>query len=289
MKSYIKPFKILCGLALIPFLQAQANDITAYPPVTQVIEISDGPTYDFGTHPLNSTTTHTFTITNTGTSAVSLRGGRRLPPPFSYPGGSFPGTGGTCTTTLDPAMSCTVVVQFIPQFVGRFSAPLEIFYSVENNNGGHPHPTMMVARRMMTGSGLPSGSLTISDWPSYDFGGVGTGGSATQTFTLTNAGNTPITNIQATLNPEIGSPFSFLGGSYPGTGGTCGQVLNPGESCTIVIEFAPIEEGTFSATLTITYTSSKGGVHPYGAGMKDKVFMIEEGLTGTGISPAIVF
>ena len=37
----------------------------------------------------------------------------------------------------------------------------------------------------------------------------------------------------------LAAPWSFKGGSYPGTGGTCAAALDPGTSCSIVVTFAP--------------------------------------------------
>ncbi len=275
MKSHIKSFSILCGLAMAALFQSQAADINhppGPPPIAQAIEISDGPAYNFGVRPIKSNTTHTFSVTNTGTSLVTLLGGHPLPPPFSYVGGTFPGTGGTCGSALNPSESCTVVVQFSPRFPGRFIAAFEILYSV-GNLAGHPHPLPMIAHRIMKGASVPYGPLTISDSPSYDFGNVAINTTASHTFTLTNTGPAPIKKISPTFYTNNGSAFSFAGGSYPGTGGTCGEVIMPNSSCTIVVEFSPTQATTYSATLSILYKTHGG-----------YLYVTEELLTGTGMN-----
>lgn len=51
---------------------------------------------------------------------------------------------------------------------------------------------------------------------------------------MTNSGGTTAANLTA-ASPT--SPFSFTGGTYPGTGGTCGDRLEPGQSCSVALSF----------------------------------------------------
>ena len=59
---------------------------------------------------------------------------------------------------------------------------------------------------------------------------------------------------------EVGlaAPFSFKGGSYPGTGGTFGTNLNVAASCTIVIRFDPVSLGVQVDTIDIQYNDGVG-------------------------------
>lgn len=50
----------------------------------------------------------------------------------------------------------------------------------------------------------------------------------------------------------IGSGFSFKGGTYPGTGGNCGETLAPQTSCLLVLRFSPSAAQVYNSTLTIT-------------------------------------
>lgn len=262
----IQVLGFLCVL-LSAFSDQTARADSAFPPLNpdaSVIEISDGPTYDFGFRRVGTSAVHTFTVTNVGASSVALNG-LPLPQPFSYLGGIFPGSGGTCTASLPPAQSCTVVVQFLPNFPGIFAAALELKYVVEANSMGGStsmKPLPAVARRLMKGASVPYGAaLVISDSPEYDYGEIPYGASATHVFTLTNKGYTPLFGFQTTFFSTNGNAFHFTGGSYPGTGGTCGEVLNAGSSCTVVISFSPTAEGPYSSTLEVFYKSAGGGVY----------------------------
>jgi hypothetical protein len=55
-----------------------------------------------------------------------------------------------------------------------------------------------------------------------------------------------------------GSNFSFSGGAYPGSGGTCGTTLSTGVSCTLVLAFDPPAIGQSYGNLTMNI--SIGGV-----------------------------
>jgi len=47
--------------------------------------------------------------------------------------------------------------------------------------------------------------------------------------------------------------WSFEGGTFPGSGGTCGTTLTGGSSCTVVVKVAPGSVGAYSASLTIGF------------------------------------
>lgn len=288
LKKMISGLSVACSA----LLALDGNSALAYPPAPTMpmpapaaITISDGPAFDYGIRPIGSMATHTFTVTNTSSSAVELQGARRLPPPFSFLGGTFPGNGGTCSNALNPSDSCTLVVQFLPQVPGKFSALLEVLYTTASvvrtdadadvTAGPPPHggdKMSSVARRPITGSSVPYGLLAVSDAPAYDFGDVPIGVTVQHTLTLTNTGPAPIFKIQPTLTANNGESIGFVGGSYPGTGGTCGDMLKPKSSCTIVIEITPTAEGPISSTLSFLYKSHGG------------LYITEQLLIGNGVN-----
>src|SRR4051812_21261138 len=70
-------------------------------PIPARITFSDMPWYDFGSRAVATQTDKTVTITNTGTMpAEQLRGSFYLSMHFSFKGGKYPGTGGSCSETL---------------------------------------------------------------------------------------------------------------------------------------------------------------------------------------------
>ncbi|MCB0379335.1 MAG: hypothetical protein KDD33_12650 [Bdellovibrionales bacterium] len=87
-----------------------------------------------------------------------------------------------------------------------------------------------------------------ADPTEFNFVLVGTYSYAT--FNITNTGDGVAANIVET---GLDSPFGFENGSYPGTHGSCGTEIQPGETCSIAIEMRPDSVGTFSDQLVLEY------------------------------------
>jgi hypothetical protein len=118
----------------------------AAPAVGSLI-ISDGPTYDFGSVSVGFSATHTFTVTNLGAGSALSLSGTGLSAPYSFQGGAYPGTGGTCAISLAAAASCTIVVRYDPTVLGVQSDTIVIDY----NDGS----AAQSASRNITGTGVP--------------------------------------------------------------------------------------------------------------------------------------
>lgn len=84
------------------------------------------------------------------------------------------------------------------------------------------------------------------------FGEVLTGEVYDKTFTLTNNGGFEISKMAVT-GPSITSQLQFKGGSYPGSGGDCGNSILPGNSCSIVVSFTSEEKIAIKQIMTIDY------------------------------------
>ncbi|HMN68446.1 MAG TPA: hypothetical protein PKC28_07890, partial [Bdellovibrionales bacterium] len=78
---------------------------TAVPPA--LLGISDGPSYDYGTIPATATVDKVLTVTNSGSLAATTVAGSGLAAPFTFKGGAYPGTGGTCGGSLNAGANCT--------------------------------------------------------------------------------------------------------------------------------------------------------------------------------------
>ncbi len=231
------------------------------------ITISNSPTYDFGTIANGASLDFTFTVTNTGTFGASSMTGGGLIAPFSFKGGSFPGTGGTCNTgsLAGSNATCTVVVTFAPGTTGSHSAPLQINY----NNGASNQQSSITVQGTSAGPAV----LTISDGPTYDFGTVATTTTKDKSFTINNSGGVTATAMSGS---GLSLPMRFKGGTYPGLGGSCSSTLNAGQSCTVVVNYAPTSAVTTNQTLSIAYTdgvSAQSATRP---------------VTGTGAAPALL-
>jgi hypothetical protein len=79
--------------------------------------------------------------------------------------------------------------------------------------------------------------------PIFDFGPIQQGATLPASLQVTNTGGQAATAIDL---PPIPSPFQI-------TGGDCAPSLEPGASCTIGVQFAPVVLGPFEGTLRINY------------------------------------
>ena len=241
------------------------RDVTGSAVLPALVDISDAPGFDYGTVAVGSINDHTFTLTNNGGFSATLMTGAGLAAPYAFFGGTYPGTGGTCGATLAPTASCTIVVRYNPVGVGASTDTIDISY---NNGLGVVNST-----RDVQGSALPPAVLAISDGPTYDFGNIAVGASATHSFTVTNTGSIAATTI---ANGALTLPFAFVGGAFPGTGGDCGTTLAAGASCTVVLSFTPAATALSADNLTLNYND--------GAGAQVSTRAIQ----GTGVSPAVL-
>jgi hypothetical protein len=204
---------------------------------------------DFGT--VGTSSTRWFTVRNNGGQAAQMvRDAGLLGGGFAYAGGVYPGTNGSCSSTLTPGSSCQVTVTFTPPGPGTFAGTLGITY--DDGTG-----TTATATRALTGAKTSLALLKVHDWSEADNGGgdvydLGTAGvPVDHTFTLTNDGAQP-----ATLMADgggFGSGFNYKGGSYPGIDGTCTGSLAAGAHCTVVVRFTPSGSGYRSSQLLIFY------------------------------------
>jgi len=107
-------------------------------------------------------------------------------------------------------------------------------------------------------SGFASASgrarLVIPGAPTFDFGSVPIGFTPARVLTVRNVGDRLARIVDVS---QLEPPFSFVGGSYPGTGGTCGVTLAPSRSCDLIVSFAPTSESDFETRLEIEYVASK--------------------------------
>lgn len=100
-------------------------------------------------------------------------------------------------------------------------------------------------------------NLTISDTPSYNYGLLPTSNNVDKVFTLTNTGSDLVSNMSE--RAFFTAAFTYKGGAYPGTNGTCGTFLSAGSNCTIVVTANSASAATFRDTITINYTDTTGG------------------------------
>jgi uncharacterized delta-60 repeat protein len=336
------------------------------------LTISDGPSYSFGSIAQGTTRQHTFTLSNGGLTTATSISAPALPSSYAYTGGVFPGTGGTCGTSLSASASCTFKVTYQPATSGWTSTSISIIYNdgsavnvvaraISGTSIGSPTrvtitggssinatlcyaytitstdsggsavnattgisialtgkggggffsnagcSTAISSASISTGAstatfyfsdataenltflatpsgGLTSGSLAVSvlslanlsftGGTSYNYMGEDVGSAITRTFTLTNNGQVAATGISPA---GLSSPFSFAGGTFPGTTGTCTTTILPSASCTMEIRFSPLAATTYTNTLLVPYEN--------GASLS----VLSLSLSGLGVTPTATF
>ncbi len=193
----------------------------------------------------------TLTLANQGEQTAEEISVAPLSAPFSFSGGTYPGTGGTCAESLAPNSSCTLVFTFTPTTVGTVTQDFNLFYLIENKTKKITHT--------LTGTGLSAhATLSISDSETYDFGSLVLGNSAQKSFTVTNTTDRGIVSATGISASALSTPYAFKGGAYPGTGGNCGATLASSATCTIVLTFDPQQFTTSTATLSLSYNDGVG-------------------------------
>lgn len=151
----------------------------------------------------------------------------------------------TCTTQISTA-TFLAGMSAIPLYV-KDTVPESTLITASDNNGvlANTQKSLLISS---------AASLTFSDGPNYDFGSIPTGNAVTKVFTVTNSG---LVGANALSIPPLTAPFSFTGGSYPGTGGTCGVSLGANgsglETCTLSVSFQSSTTGASSAMLQLIY------------------------------------
>jgi len=222
--------------------QSSSRNIQGTGAAPAVLTISESDPYDFGTHGVGNSSNHIFTVTNSGGMTATSLSGAGLASPFAFNGGAFPGVGGTCASTLAAGSNCTIDVSYSPTVTGLSSDTIEVHY----NDGS----VLQISSRDVQGTGANPALLVISEADPYDFGSISTGSNGTHTFTVTNTGGATATSIAGS---GLAAPYMFMGGAFPGTGGTCGAVIAAAASCDIVIDFSPISTGVFNDTIQVDY------------------------------------
>jgi uncharacterized delta-60 repeat protein len=96
-------------------------------------------------------------------------------------------------------------------------------------------------------------SLAMTGGNTYDFGILDVGTTYSAILSLRNSGQANAKNIVAS---NLTLPFTYTGGTYPGTTGTCGTTLNVMQTCTLDITFTPPAGGTATDSITFSFDTA---------------------------------
>ncbi len=177
---------------------------------------------NFGSILVNQTSSSQIvTISNTGGNAATLQ-----TPTIS---GDFAIGANTCGTSLPSQTGCSIVITFTPTASGTRTGVL----TVVDSAGTQTLQLMGIGQSPATDT-LTPGSLSFTAQQ------VGTT-SAAQQITLSNAGDVPLTLINAVI----------AGGDFTATN-ACGTSLAAHSSCAVNVSFVPTATGTRTGTLQVT-------------------------------------
>lgn len=187
-------------------------------------------THLHSTSSLTWTATFDYGLTSSyGSSVAGSTGANNVPPFFDGNVASAAITGLTCGTTYHWA----VVVA-----------------------GAHD------TDQTFTTSACPAPAISIS--PSLGgFGRVAVGASLQQTFTVSNPGTADLVVSSVTLGGNAASAYAVSVGTCPGLAST----IHAGNSCTIVVTFAPDAVGGKAATLQVVSNAGSVNVTLSGSGV----------------------
>ena len=221
-------------------------------------------TNNFGSISIITNTSHTFIITNIGTTNLT---GLLI---------TIDGTDAvmfSVTTNpvapLNPGSNTAFTVQFAPASTGLKSAALHIANNDSNNNPftialtgtGAAAPAPVIGVLQPVGTNLTNGIGTNG------FGSVALGTNTSHTFTITNSGNANLTNLVITIDGTDAAMFSITTNPV--------APVNPGSNTFFTVLFTPVIPGVKTAALHIANNDTNK--NPFNIA-----------LTGTGTNGVIV-
>jgi hypothetical protein len=187
------------------------------------------PSVSFGNVTVGVPNSQTIQLTNSGTGALTIS-------QVSATGTGYSTSALTLPLSLNPSQTMTFNVQFAPPSAGSASGSVSIASNAPNS------PAVMG----LSGSGVASTQALSFSTNNLSFGSVVTGTSATQSVTVTNAGNANVT-ISSIL--AAGTGFSLSGAGTPAT-------LTPTQSLTFGVLFSPTAAGNATGAVTVASNAS---------------------------------
>jgi hypothetical protein len=194
-----------------------------------------------GSVPVGSSNSQTFTVTNHGTTTVSVSS-------ESVSGTGFSMSGLADGAQIGAGKSSTFNVAFKPAKTGAVFGSASINFSAS----GKTVPLTV----SLSGSGVTAtGTLQVSP-TTINFGDVLVGHSGSLSLKVTNTGNSALTTTRGTIS---GTGFSMIGG-------LSGLTLQPGQSDSVTVVFEPAVTGSASGTISVVAGATTTSVALSGAG-----------------------
>jgi hypothetical protein len=198
--------------------------------------LSVSPTsFNFGSVVDGQTKTQNFTITNTGTSALTLS-------QIGVSGAGYSVTGLATPSSLAAGQSTTFSVEFAPSTAGNLTGGVSITSNAPNSPAGI----------VLSGTGVAA-SVTVSASPtSLSFGNVNAGVASAKSVTLTNNGNANLTLSQITVNAK----------NFTASGITTPKVIGPGQTASLSVTFTPASSESVTGSITVISSQGANAVIP---------------------------
>ena len=196
----------------------------------------------FGNVLVGKSQMQTVSITNTGTSSLSVSN-------VGASGIGFAVSGPTSGFTLSPGQSARLDITFTPVAVGSESGSVSVSAAAQTSRHHHRRgyaSTTTTASVALTGSGISATGLIAASPASLSFGNLPPSSSGTLTETLTNTGTSSVTISQAGVSSAA---FSASGLSLPAN-------IGAGQSLTFSVVFMPTASGSASGNLAILSNAS---------------------------------
>lgn len=191
-------------------------------------QLSVAPTsIDFGTVSNGLKGTANLVLNNLGSADLTIS-------MLTLTGNGFGISGITTPKTISAGQSAQATVTFSPTTASAASGSIAIVSNDPTN------PTLNITLSG-TGSSAPSGQLSASP-TSLSFGTVAIGSNPTQQVTVTNTGNAA---VQISKITPSGAGFAVSGLTAPAT-------LNPSQTTTLSVSFAPAATGSVTGSVVIT-------------------------------------
>jgi hypothetical protein len=176
---------------------------------------------NFGSVAAGSSRSVTETLTNSGSSSVTISSANTN-------GSAFARTGITPPVTLSPSQSLTFTIMFLPKSSGAATGSLTVVSNAKDSTLTIP----------LSGNAASGSTLSLSP-TSANLGSVAVGTSKTMSATLSASGANVVVSSATTTSSE----FTVSGMALPLT-------IPAGKSATITVKFAPNSSGTATGKLT---------------------------------------
>ncbi len=185
-----------------------------------------------------------ITLGNNGDRVIKFKNTEFTSDYFKFTGGTFPGLNGTCKDKLKGQKVCLIEVSFEPIPVQTYTEYLNLEY----------HNGVIVDNGLigLAGESINNFADLRFNFPTgLDFEDIPQGKTVKKLITVINDSIVDATDVAHNLSTNTGE--IYFAPSYPGTNGTCGNVIPAGSSCYIEVTFNALTLGAQLEVLDLSF------------------------------------